>query len=419
MFRVDTCLKEHEPKTDKIKILIVQNTDWVKRNPGQQHHLAEMLSKRGHEIRVVDFEITWRTQGKREFHSKRTIFRNVSKIYPDAGITVFRPSILKVPLLDYISMMLSQWKETRRQIREFTPDVIISFGIAAYLAGKEAERNNIPFVYYWIDVSHRLIPLKLLQPIGLLIERRALQLAHQILAINDELQAYVIRIGAPREKTKVLTAGIDFTQFDPDIDRNKVGKQFGFTQKDLVLFFMGWLYQFSGLKEVASQLAEIQDEHLKLLIVGEGDAYGELQQMRERLNLQDRLFLAGRKSYNEIPEFIAASDVCLLPAYPKEGIMQNIVPIKMYEYMAMKKPVIASKLPGVMKEFGTGNGVIYIDKPEDAIWKALNLFRTGKKEELGAKARRFVEKYDWEKIADEFDSILLWSIIERKKNRVS
>jgi hypothetical protein len=36
---------------------------------------------------------------------------------------------------------------------------------------------------------------------------------------------------------------------------------------------MGWLYQFSGLKEVAPQLARKDNPNLKLLIVGEGDAY--------------------------------------------------------------------------------------------------------------------------------------------------
>ena len=67
------------------------------------------------------------------------------------------------------------------------------------------------------------------------------------------------------------------------------------------------------------------------------------------------------ETISEMPAFIAASDICLLPAYPWEKTMQDIVPIKMYEYMAMKKPVIATRLPGVMKEFGEDNGVVYVE----------------------------------------------------------
>jgi glycosyltransferase involved in cell wall biosynthesis len=399
-----------------MRILIVQNTDWLRRNPGQQHHLAEILSTRGHLIRVIDFEISWRKQGRRELRSKREIFRNVSKIDPNARVTVLRPGIIKVPILDYASLMFSHWKEVKRQITEFAPDVVLSFGIVAYVAGRAARKNRIPFVYYWIDVSHRLIPFKPLQPAGWMIERRTLKLAHEVLAINNRLKEYVITIGAAREKTRVLTAGIDLKQFDLSVSRDVVRKQYGLSGKDIVLFFMGWLYRFSGLKEVAIQLTKSQNKHVKLLIVGEGDASNELHQIREKLDLQDRLILAGQKPYSEIPAFIAAADICLMPAYPTERIMQDIVPIKMYEYMAMKKPIIASRLPGVMKEFGEGNGVVYINNPEDVIEKALELIRNGSIEELGERARHFAEKYGWENIADEFERILRKAITENRKS---
>ena len=93
--------------------------------------------------------------------------------------------------------------------------------------------------------------------------------------------------------------------------------------------------------------------------------------------------------------------------------MQDIVPIKMYEYMAMKKPVIATKLPGVMKEFGEGNGVVYVDKPEDVVTKALNLVQNGIIGEVGSRARSFVEKNSWDKITDEFEKILQEAIKEK------
>ena len=67
--------------------------------------------------------------------------------------------------------------------------------------------------------------------------------------------------------------------------------------------------------------------------------------------------------------------------------MCNSVPIKFYEYMAMGKPVVTTKLPGVMREFGEGNGVIYVDKPEDALERAVELIEGGMIEEYGVKAR--------------------------------
>ena len=48
-----------------MKILFTQETDWLKRNPVQQHHLAEILSLRGHDTRVIDYELQWMAQEKR------------------------------------------------------------------------------------------------------------------------------------------------------------------------------------------------------------------------------------------------------------------------------------------------------------------------------------------------------------------
>jgi glycosyltransferase involved in cell wall biosynthesis len=390
-----------------VKILLVQDTDWLLRGPHQQHHLIERLSLKGHEVRVIDYELLWRTQGKKELRSKRQVFDNVSRFYDGAKVTLIRPGIIKLPWLDYVSSVFSYRKEILHQIEDSCPDVIIGFGIlSTYLAMTAARKSKIPFVYYWIDVLHRLIPFKPFHPIARSLESKTLRQADKVLVINEKLKDYVKELGAPPERTQMLRAGIDIERFDPVTKGDTIRQHYGLTRKDIVLFFMGWLYQFSGLKEVASQLAQIDNQNLKLLIVGEGDAYEALQQIREKHNLKNRIILTGKRPYQEIPEFIAASDVCLLPAYPDEKIMQDIVPIKMYEYMAMKKPVIATRLPGVMGEFGEDNGVVYVDKPEDAVARAMELVQSGRIQELGQKARSFVERYSWQSITDEFERIL-------------
>lgn len=392
---------------NRMKILIVQDTDWLNRNPAQQHHLADRLSLRGHKVRAIDYEILWRATGKRELFSRRQVFEHISKTINGADITVIRPGILKIPWFDYISPIFSHRAEIGRQIKEFAPNVIWGQGILSpYLAAKAARRVGLPFIYYKLDASHRLIPTKFLQPIGWIIERRAFKMAAKVLVINEGLRQYAIKMGASPDRTKVLRAGISNEQFSPTVNGDAVRQQYGFMEKDVVLFFMGWLYDFSGLKEVAQQLAQIDNHNIKLLIVGEGDAYEELQKIQEKYNLQGRVILAGQQPYKEMPAFVAASDICLLPAYSSEKIMRDIVPIKMYEYMAARKPVITTKLPGVMKEFGEGNGVVYIDRPEDVVEKAIELVSSGSLSELGTKSRKFVERYSWDNITDEFESIL-------------
>jgi len=399
-----------------MRILITQETDWLKRNPVQQHHLAEILSLRGYDIRVIDYELLWKTQGRKELRSRREIFNNVSKIYSGANITVIRPGIIKVPWLDYTSLIFSHRKEISHQIKEFKPDVIMGLGILnSYLAVQAARKNNLPFIYHWLDVLHWLIPFKPFQLIGKMMESKVLKQADRVLVVSDKLKEFVTRLGTSPERIQILKPGISMKQFNPAINGAAIRKQYGIKEDDIVLFFMGWLYHFSGLKEIAQQLAEMKDHRLKLLIVGEGDAFDDLQQIGQKYNLQDRVILTDKKPYSEIPSFIAASDICLLPAYPREKVMQDGLPAKMYEYMAMKKPVISTRLPAIVREFGQDNGVVYVDQPEDVVAKATELVGSSRLEELGLKARSFVAKYSWDNITNEFERILD-EVIKEKRN---
>jgi len=362
---------------------------------------------RGHEVRVIDYEILWRAEGKRELFSKRQVFQ-VSRILKDANHIVIRPGILKIPVLDYISMFFTYKKEIKRQIQEFQPDIILGDGILTpYLAFKLARGNKIKTVYYCIDRDYKLIPFKFIQPLGKILESKNMKTANLVLSINEGLREYTIRMGANPDKTYVIRAGIDTQSFNPRIDGKVAREKNGIRKDDIVLFFMGWLYHFSGLKEVAIELSKIKEKNpnIKLLIVGDGDAFDELQMIREQYGLHDKLIMTGRQPFEDIPKFIASADICILPAYNNE-IMKDIVPIKMYEYMAMSKPVITTELPGIMKEFGKDNGVVYVDRPEDVVAKAIELVQNGDVERLGSKARHFVEKYSWDNITDEFERML-------------
>lgn len=399
-----------------MRILFTQETDWIERNPHQQHHLAEMMSLRGHEVRVIDYEFLWQEQDNKGLRSRRTVFDNISKAHDGARVKVIRPGIIKIPVLDYLSLIFSHHGEIERQMKEFAPDVIVGWGILnSYLAMRAARKYGIPFVYYWIDILERLIPVKLFRGIGRFVEKRTLKNSDRVLAINEKLADYVVALGASPDQTRILKAGIDVKQFNPDGEQKEIRKEYGLDKEDIVLFFMGWLYHFSGLKETARELAETKNDRIKLLIVGDGDAYDDLQQIRREHHLEGKLILTGKKPYQEIPSFIAAADICLLPADIDEEVMQDIVPIKIYEYMGMKKPVIATRLPGIVKEFGHDNGVVYIDHPKEVPEKVGEILGNNRAKDLGEKARRFAERCSWEKITDEFEEILE-EVIKEKKN---
>ena len=155
-----------------------------------------------------------------------------------------------------------------------------------------------------------------------------------------------------------------------------------------------------SFKRVMDQLVS-QARVPGLRLVAGGPPFSE--SLIERLGLSDRVVQMGRVDATRIPSLLGAADVCLLPFHTVPAT-EHIVPIKLYEYMAAGKPVIAAPLPGVMRDVGDQHGVVYAPADQQ-IEKALAI-----REQAGAMgraARAFVEAHcDWNVVTDEFEQRL-------------
>ena len=396
-----------------MRILVVQESDWIKRNPHQQHHLMELLGLRGHHIRVIDYEVDWKSNKTEEekYKSPRKEFKHYKKVYNTNNVTVVRPPLIKIPVINYFSLIYYHKQEIKRQIEEFKPDIIVAFGILnANIASKIAKRAKIPFVYYFIDVLHQLIPEKAFRSLGKQITKKTIKNSSHVLTINRRLSETAIELGADPHRLSIIDAGINLKQFDYKKHSGfKIRRYYHINNNDIVLFFMGFLYDFAGLKELAMELGRNKAKHpnIKLLITGDGDAFDTLRAIQKKYKLEDQLILTGRQKYKIMPDLIGASNACILPAYKDEIIMQDIVPIKIYEYMAMQKPVIATRLPGLVAEFGENNGIIYINRPEEVLEVVQEKFKNKREiEEIGLAGYNFVKDNDWRTLAIKFESLL-------------
>lgn len=405
-----------------MKILVVQESDWLNNGPHDQHHIAEKLSTRGHEIRVIDFEIGWRVRRRDAWRSQRQVFNRVSKLYDGGQVTVIRPGIvhLRVPGADYMSLVLSHGREIRRQMLEFAPDAIVGLGILnSYLAVRAAKRTGIPFIYYWIDAMHTLIPYKYFHGLGRAIERRVLKQTDITLATNKALRDLTLALGAPPDRTCVFRHGVDFARFDPARQNPaSVRRRLGIGAEDIVMTYVGRLSRITGVMEVLGAMAELPVSRLKFLVVGTGSREQQLWRIRDELGLQDRVFITSQRPYNEIPGLLAASDICLLP-FHHTALTHYIVPVKLTDYMAMAKPIISTRLPGVVTEFGDYSGITYVERPEDIPAKALEMTTTCNLEEIGARGQKCVSDDSWDDGVSQFEEILAGAIKKRETERLS
>lgn len=397
----------HPQSSKSLKILLVQESDWLLRGPHQQHHIMEKLSIKGHVIHVIDYPITWRSEKIPGLYSKREVFEDVSRFYKGSKVTVIRPSIIKLPIFDKISICFTHRREIKKEMADFNPDVVVGLGILNnYFAIREARKANVAFIYYLIDTLHRLVENKLYSLVAKQFERNNIQNSDYILTINKQLKEYVKEMGGEKENISIIPAGIDLSMFqNNDLDRASLREKYKIKEDDFIIFFMGWLYSFSGILELAEKIVKENHPGIKMMVVGEGDIYPSLIDLVNK-SKTDKIILTGKRPYSEIPGLLSIADTCVLPSHNNE-IMKDIVPIKIYEYLASGKPVICSKLEGIFAEFGSGSGILYSNTINDLYELIIKLKNDERlREALSQKALMTVKNQDWEKIIQSFETFI-------------
>ncbi len=389
-----------------MRLLVTQETDWLKRGPHQQHHLFERLAARGHSVTVLDFEILYTPWPWAALVAPRREWANIRRTpIASPGVTVIRPATLRLPLLARPLSLFTFYFELVRLCRTHRFDVIIDYALSTGLPALIAARQfKLPFLFHVIDALHTLAPLAAARPLALAFERGLLRTANRTLYINEGLREYGLKLGAPPERASMIRSGVDLGRFRPDLEAATLRAKWGLAVDDVALLFIGWLYEHAGVDALMRCLPDLPS-NVKLLIVGAGEAEARLKTLRAELNLGERVIFTGPQPYDLAPQFMALADVCTL-YFDVKPITRHIVPIKLYEYMAAGRPVLASPLPAVMQDTPPGNGVLYVADSQ-LLPTLKQLLDPVYRQTLGAQARAFVEAHcDWDKLTGDFESLL-------------
>jgi glycosyltransferase involved in cell wall biosynthesis len=96
-------------------------------------------------------------------------------------------------------------------------------------------------------------------------------------------------------------------------------------------------------------------------LVGDGDAFTHLKSLAEQFELSDQVLFTGWVNHGEVARYLGASDICVAPE-PSDPYNDRSTAIKMMEYMALGKPIVAFDLPE--HRFTARGAAVYV-KPND------------------------------------------------------
>lgn len=169
-------------------------------------------------------------------------------------------------------------------------------------------------------------------------ERWICNQAAVVVAVSSPLRDILIDLGVDGGRIVVMSNGVDPQRFHGERSAgDKVRERYGLTNKRVV-GFVGWIREWHGLEDLVRGMphwpAALED--VDLLVIGDGPARADIEAAAVACGVGDRVHVTGAIAHAEIVEYLAAIDVALQPAATSYAS-----PMKIFEYLAMAKPVVA------------------------------------------------------------------------------
>jgi len=299
-----------------------------------------------------------------------------------------------------------------KKLREHVPLVLdiddwqMGF-IKSYNTSRSAAASDLsnPSRAYDEQRSLRLLLLSVLRvydcgsPLNARLGEKFTQFADKITVSNTYL----------REKYggEVIYHGRDTHAFDPSrFDRERLRVEYDIGDNDQIVMFLGTLLPHKGILDLIQAVALIKNRNIRLFVVGlnDKDPYSNRVARTAQQELRERFRGFGQVSFSCVPELLTVADVVVIPQ-KRDLASIGQLPAKVFDAMAMGKPVIATRVNDLPKIL---DGCGWIVEPGDPNQLATSiahvLANPEHANEMGQLARkRCIEKYSW----DALESVLI------------
>jgi glycosyltransferase involved in cell wall biosynthesis len=223
-------------------------------------------------------------------------------------------------------------------------------------------------------------------------ERLNLKAAARIFVVADVERRNLLQAGIADEKIIVNPNGVDTEKFRPKVGGDAVRRELGVAEDETLAGFVGTFGPWHGVLALAQAITLLPaDSKVRFLLVGAGKLREEVQRIVGAAGKEQQVIFAGHVDHERVPALLDACDILLSPHVPLEDGSEFFgSPTKLFEYMAMGKAIVASRL-GQIGEVLVDEETALLTEPADARQLAEAILRLSRsrelRERLGAAAR--------------------------------
>jgi glycosyltransferase involved in cell wall biosynthesis len=286
---------------------------------------------------------------------------------------------------------------------------LIAIRAIAALAG-------VPVFYEAHDFPQSLVWLQLL----------FLKRADGVIVLTEQLRELFLQKGLPGGKVLVARSAVDLELFESS--KKKVPDVRALLAVPPGAFLIGYVGRFvtmdqeKGLRELIEAMQQVADSPVPVYLAcigGPMNAVPAYLELIDALNLnRERFKFHDLVPAGDVPSYIAAFDLAAMPFPWTAHYAFNMSPLKMFEYMAAEKPIVATRLPTVMEVLFDGVNAV-LTEPDSPAALAQAIQRIVQDQafarKISKKAREDVSSYTWERRAGKILEFIDSTLSEKRR----
>ena len=306
----------------------------IKSMDGQFVHIEEIVAQLktlGHDVCLVGPI----SESSGRFGSESKALGTIRKILPrfvyellECGYSVF----------DFVKLALA--------IRRFRPDTIYERFNLLTPSGIWAKRLfRVPLI---LEVNAPLYEERAkygglaLNRLAKWTQRYTWRGADAVIAVTQVLKNIIAEYGVPADRIHIMSNGVDPDHFQvSNAQRQSTREMLGIADS-FVIGFTGFVRDWHGLDRILEILSNPAFDNATLLVVGDGPARVDLERRAKELGVGTRFIVTGVVERHQVPAYISSFDVAIQP-----NVVSYASPLKMIEYLAMARAIIAPDLPNI------------------------------------------------------------------------
>jgi len=283
-------------------------------------------------------------------------------------------------------------------------------------------KMNIPYLIFF--EADQIMELDIMgKPIKGLLRWRAeqilrynLETADGIICVSNAGKDHLIKKwDVPARKLVVFPNAVDVRKFKSNTDaRTQVRKTLNVVDNPTMLF-VGNFFHWHDVATLLDAFAYVLKSHpdARLVLVGDGERRPAMVKRVADLGIYHAVSFTGLVPHTEVPRYMSAADIAVVPYPPMQQEMW-LSPLKLFEYMASGRAVVASEIGQIIEVIQNGeNGLLVPPGDVSALTNALNelIHDTDLRSRLGARAKEDAErKYSWDhyisRLATMFEAVI-------------